>query len=297
MGRKQDTLTREFIDELQGESIDFNKCKSLLDSGVDINWQMPNGENILSDFIFDLYSDGENMLRTIIFFIDNGFDVGKENGEYGARCLQALCYATYDEHILQAAKALIRAGAIDIPVDESTAFSIAATKESFYFVEKNYELSNLFEAYIQILNDLRMGNTNSGADLYSRAKGKKINHVYALKESGKGTFFNEEDHRNSFVDTLFLEYDEGFLVIDRYISTWTVKKLPHGEIEDVSEYFSDILGRTILDINFKQIDIENVNDNPQIVLETDMGKKVIFSSNVNETDSEEEYRAHFKIIF
>lgn len=286
-----------FKEELCKETIDFAECSKMIHDGVDINRQTDEFENLLSGVLVDV--KGKNLQSVIKFFIKNGFDVGLQDGKYGAMCLQALCCSSYDHHILEAAHTLIEAGAIDVPLENGdTALDIAATKQSYSeTMESDYQLSNYFEAYVRMLDALHAGDSEVEIDVYHAAEGKCIRHVYAVKESNEGTFFEAEKYKNSFIDTLYFEYEKGFLGVDRYAAVWTTGKLPTGKIEDVSKRFKEIIGRSIKTISFEEVENVKGFKHCKTIIQMDSGRRICVTTNIGEVNDESEYRAHYTIEF
>ncbi len=283
------------LNELCKEKVDFEKCNNLINTGADINKMLPEGGNLLSEAILE--AKGNNILTIIKWFLSNGFDVGTNDGTYGAACLQALCYSKEVTYIVDAAKELVRAGAVDVihHKDRKSALELAEIRLST--MDSDYCKVYYFEAFLRIMEALKKGITESGIDVFSMAVGHRVDHVYALVGGDENVFLNSNGYANTFTSTLFFEYDKGFLVIDRYACAWVVEHLPVGSIEDVSDYFKGIIGRKVKNIDFVRIERVKGYSHPQIEITMDSGHLIKISTNYGEFKREEDYRAHFSIVF
>jgi len=247
----------------------------------------------LAEVILDAH--GENLVPIIRFFIEHGFDVGKMDGKFGAECLSNVCFSSFDKHFVDAGRELIRAGAVDVVMNGENALDAAMTEGSYQeCCEHNYILGSYFETYIKMLEALHEGDTESYYGTLHEAEGKTISHVYAAKPSDDSTFIDMKNHSNTYTATLYFEYDDGFMAVDRYTSIWTAGRLPSGNTEDVSKKFKDILGRRVKKINF--VDVPG-RRTPELRIDMDSGRRICYGTTFEETDKEAEYRAFFRIEF
>ena len=292
------TAASSLISELNKAKPCYEKCKRYLETGLDINSLYEDDENLLSAFIMDA-NEGQILVDGIQFFLANGFDVSRDKGKYGSMCLQALCYSTYDEYIVKAGKLLIAAGAIDIASDDGeTARGLAATKASYHeVIDVDYSLSNTFEAYYQLLDSLWNGEISFDIDVYSSFKEKTINHVYALTKKESNAIYLHNGNEYAFEYQLYFESNDGFLVVDKYASSWMIKKLPSCLLEDVSSYFSWILGNRVEEVYYEAINTLKERTRPVLKMVMNTGKIVSISTNTVETDEEEDYRGIFRFEF
>ena len=331
-GAKEQKLINAILDDIIP---DFVKAKEALDDGANINAKNEDG-NILEQILFYYrYIDerckykkqdcnvekyecdsceylktnpkqiGEYMLDIIKFFINNGFDVGTDEGAYGANCIRALILSTVNEYELIAVKLLLDAGTIDVKDEygESLLDEIAehTGKEEFYFDDYDGDISigMLYDAMYQIVLARNEGRDYSGIEYCERIKGRKISHVYAKKAGNEDVFFTintkNSYHPNSFNATLYFEFDEGFFASTKYQECWIDKRLPAGVIEDVSDKFSLILGRRVIKIQSYYNSI-NHKTYPVVNVIFDNGLVLQITSNFAETDEEEYYAAYFSII-
>lgn len=111
-------------------------------------------------------------------------------GCFGAQCLHALAYSTYDRSIIDATKLLFDAGAKNCSIwpnsddeEEATPWSTISTKCSYTETcENDYAMSNIFEAVYQLYQAVEDGRPYGGIDWYGAATGKKILRVLAQND-------------------------------------------------------------------------------------------------------------------
>ncbi len=286
-------MNDRFIKELR--KLNFDRCEAMLKRGWDLNKTLDeSGENYLSDAIFN--AKGKRLVPMIRFCIDHGFDVGKMEGRFGAECLKSVCFSSFDQYLVDAGRELIRAGAVDVETDSpDRALDIAITERDYQErFEADNVLTNYYEAYIRMLEALREGNTEADFWTFHNAEGKTITHVYASKNSNDSTFTDTDIHKNTYTATLYFEYNDGFLAVDRYNGIWTSGHLPFGITEDVSKKFKDILGRSIKNISFVNMPKRRF---PEVWINMDSGRRICFGTNFEETNREDEHRAYFRIEF
>lgn len=159
----------------------FERAKALLKEGADVNALVDSyGETLLSEIIMgckvfdpcaycmdrdcdhcdeDMNDEkiGKHYLLEIIrFFLDNGYDVARNDGHHGSQALRALCWSTYDKAILEAARMLLDAGADPFCLDadgwdvfESIEWKISGCVP----VYDDPELERLFKALYDLVEE------------------------------------------------------------------------------------------------------------------------------------------------
>lgn len=87
---------------------------------VDLTATNDDGDNLLSRVILaymKMYHvkfakvDGRYLIDVVKLFLENGFDLTRENGKFGAQCLMSLYNSSCDEYVLEACKILLKEGA------------------------------------------------------------------------------------------------------------------------------------------------------------------------------------------
>ena len=85
---------------------DFKKANQLIALGADVNASnICSDENLLSNIIleFGVYHKkgiGQKLEQIINYFLENGFDVNRDDGRYGISCLNALEWSTFDQYTI-----------------------------------------------------------------------------------------------------------------------------------------------------------------------------------------------------
>ena len=94
--------------------IDWDSFDSVLKGLEDINaCEGQYNETVLSEFLMEgnLYYRGDILVDIVRRFIYCGYDVSANGGINGGLALKSLCWSSYDQYILDAAKVLMNAGA------------------------------------------------------------------------------------------------------------------------------------------------------------------------------------------
>lgn len=323
-------LENEIIDLFCSVEPDFNKAEELIEAGADLNAKgKEEDENILSEILmgyWSLQSDnkcdackecddetchncehnivltfniGQSMCDTIHFFLEHGFDVNKNGGSFGAQCLHALAFATFDRYIIDATKILLDSGATNCPVyptadEDETPWDFIAMEGNYQSTANhNYALANIFEAVYQIYQAIDVGRPYGGIDSYEAAIGKKVMKVLAEKNGEKPIFYKidlpEYKKENCFNNSLYFIFEDCFLVATEYAEFWVDTVLPDVELVDVSEFFYDIIGSEIKSFTYSNRDIiKGINryGQPITVIEMESGKRIKFSINFGEVQKE-----------
>lgn len=318
-------LNNRLIELFESGTPDFEAAKGLINQGADLNAiGRDDGENILSEILggywwseYDESPDnlcnhcekencfgcqynnnpnlGQSMCDIIHFFLDNGFDVTKNEGCFGAQCLYALTLSTFDKYMIEATKILFDAGAVNRtvslnPNESATPWDFIGTEGSYQATcEENHALANIFEAVYQVYLAVDEGRPYRGIDSYEIAVGKKILKVLA-DNSGENPAFYPIDIKgfkknNCYTDTLYFVYDEGVLVTTQYADFWTDTILPDKDLIDVSEHFKEIIGETIKSFAFDHRNIVKHTTEygqPITTIETVSGNKLRFTTNFGE---------------
>ena len=334
-------LGNEIIKLFSKGEPDFEAAEELIKQGADLNAEgNDDEENILSEILQGYWmsaqddtdrdvcdscdegdcNDCENnpnlnpypgpaMCAIIRFFLAHGFDVTKNDGCYGAQCLNSIALSTFDRYMIDATKLLLDAGARNRTLSLATADGDntpwdSIDNEGSYqgTCEHNHSLANVYEAIYQIYQAVEDKRPYSGIDSYEMAMGKKILKVLA-EGNGKQPVFSpmvlpEFQKDNCFTRNLYFVYDGGVLITTRHADFWTDTVLPDVELVDISEYFEDAVDSTIKDITFdNKSDVEGKIQygQPITTIEFDSGIKVRFSINFGEVE-EEDMVAYFELV-
>ena len=300
---------------------DFDAAEELIRLGCDLNAAgRSDSDNMLSEILkgyrYDAFirhgSDpldagqqireqeaGPAMCSVIRFFLDHGFDVSKQDGCYGAQCLWALVLSTGDRYIIDATKLLLDAGAknrsISPDMPDETPWNFIGCEGSFQdCTEHDHYLGNIYEAVYQIYQAIEDGRPYDGIDSYEAAVGKRIRKVLARHRSQGPVFYPLDlpnfKKENCYTADLYFVYDGGALLTTQFADLWTDTVLPDGELTDVSDRFSDIVGHQIQRITFDHRDIAKGTTHygqPIIRIEMDNGNQLMISINFGEVKKHE----------
>jgi len=328
-------LSYELIDLFRSGAPDFEAAEDLIRRGADVNDQGDDkSENVLSEIIFnycasssadgmqeecrDCHKDyvrcsgcehnlnpelGAAILQVIRFFLDHGFDVGRNEGRHGAQCLYALTLSTFDGGMIDATKLLLDAGAKNIPIEDDpyeTPMTFIGEEGSYQDTsEHNHYLGNIFEAVYQIYVALENGKPYSGIDSFECAVGKRILRVMADADSGSNVFTSIDEptskHDNCFLSPLYFFFDCGYLVCTKEAGFWTNNTPLDKAAVDVSQFFPNLIGARIDKITFDHNEIIKERTHygqPVTTFHMDNGTRINFTINFGEVEKKD-YCAYY----
>lgn len=293
-GKYEDKL----LDLMAEGNADFVQADKLIALGADINASGDNNdENILSYIILEYRMNhrkniGKKLYKIVEYFLAKGFDVNKNDGQYGASCLESLIFATFDSYTIDLAKLLFDAGARNIHYDDcgyDTLQDWLSTESSFQRLCCDDEhLSNIFESVYQVFEAQKNGRDYHGIDWYGKATDQHICKVYAecshYSDYTCNLYYENKQESLQFSDTIYMILDEGVLIIEPNLVMWMDNNLPDKTVLDVSDKFKSILGFKIEDITFKRNDFKiesRVFRNPTITLHLEKERKIELSLKYN----------------
>ena len=277
---------------------DFTQADNLIALGADINASGDNNdENILSYIILEYRMNhrkniGKKLYKIVEYFLAKGFDVNKNDGQYGASCLESLIFATFDSYTIDLAKLLFDAGARNIHYDDcgyDTLQDWLSTESSFQRLCCDDEhLSNIFESIYQVFEAQKNGRDYHGVDWYGKATDQHICKVYAecshYSDYTCNLYYENKQESLQFSDTIYMILDEGVLIIEPNLVMWMDNNLPDKTVLDVSDKFKSILGFKIEDITFKRNDFKIESRgyrNPTVSLHLEKERKIELSLKYN----------------
>ena len=289
-GKYEDKL----LDLMAEGNADFVQADKLIALGADINASGDNNdENILSYIILEYRMNhrkniGKKLYKIVEYFLAKGFDVNKNDGQYGASCLESLIFATFDSYTIDLAKLLFDAGARNIHYDDcgyDTLQDWLSTESSFQRLCCDDEhLSNIFESIYQVFEAQKNGRDYHGVDWYGKATDQHICKVYAecshYSDYTCNLYYENKQESLQFSDTIYMILDEGVLIIEPNLVMWMDNNLPDKTVLDVSDKFKSILGFKIEDITFKRNDFKiesRVFRNPTITLHLEKERRLELS--------------------
>lgn len=274
---------------------DFKKADQLIALGADVN--ASNGcfdENLLSNIIleFGVYHKkgiGQKLEQIINYFLENGFDVNRDNGRYGISCLNALKWSTFDQYTIRLIKIFLNAGArnnyIDSEGEDYTPQEGFGTESSYLRLCCDDEhMSNIYEAAYQVFEAQKSGRSYRNIDWYGKAIGGSLRKVY-VENSYVYDFICSINNGNILdsvvlTNTTYIVLDKRVLVIEPNLVLWSDRNLPDTKLCDISSKFGSVLGHTIEKFSFKRNDYTvdfKTTRNPVILIEMKEGGRIELS--------------------
>lgn len=250
--------------------------------------------------------DSSYMPKIIEFFLENGYDVMRGDGLYGALALFSLCYSSYDKTIIDAAKILLDAGADPLFVieDDVTPLNTAGICTSAGIaVDNSLELECLFWILCDILEAKTKGEPYTGIQWNDVVIGKRIDRVYSCAKQEENAIYDvtmgEHHYSNVFKDDIVLECEGIPLRVTHYCHAYVNPyQLPDESAKvDVSGYMNGIIGKRIKEFHFSVNKIHQdrtVHSGSTLEIKFDDETTLVIKDNGDSMD--EEYCAYFKIM-
>lgn len=244
--------------------IDWDAFDSVLKGLEDINaYNEQYKETILSEFIMDgnFYNRGTILADIVRHFLSCGYDVSANEGLNGGLALHALCWSSYNQHILDAAKVLMNAGAPvnyrtgdDDPNDEPEGLlgSISWKLSGAWMVDKDFAFANTLEAYYAMTEANIAGKDYNSIDSYFVCIGKPLTSVSAIHVGGKPALHDEGDI-SVYSEPLVMWFEDKPLVISCY-TDFVVNPVYADDNKDslanVTAVFSSLIGATLQEVQY-----------------------------------------------
>jgi len=244
--------------------IDWNAFDAVLGRLEDINtYNEQYEETILSEFIMqgDFYNRGAILVDIVRHFLSCGYDVLANEGMNGGLALSALCWSSYDQHILEAAKVLMNAGA---PVkyhtknDESgkesdgLLESISWILSGTWMVDKDYGFANTLEAFYAMAEANLAGKDFNSVDNYFSCIGVPLTAVSALK-NGDTISLRNEGNISIYTEPVIMWFGNKPLVVSCY-TDFVVNPVhaddKKADLTDVTCVFSSLIGSALEEVQY-----------------------------------------------
>ena len=221
-------------------------------------------ETILSELIFngDFYKRGAILADIVRHFLSCGYDVSANEGANGGLALRALCWSSYDRHILDAAKVLMNAGAPvkyvskdDDPGEdepEGLFTSISWKLAGAWVVDKDFAFANILEAYYTMAEANLAGKDYNSIDAYLACIGRPLTAVSTINVDGNPAM-QAEGAITVYSEPLIMWFEDKPLVISCY--TDFVVNPVYAEdkkdtLADVTTVFSSLVGATLQEVQY-----------------------------------------------
>jgi len=244
--------------------IDWEALDSVLKGIEDINtYDDQYEETILSEFIMcgDFYNRGTVLADIVHHFLSCGYDVSANEGMNGGLALSALCWSSYDQHILDAAKVLMNAGAPvhyrsrdDDPNEEPKGLigSISWQLSGAWMVDKDFGFANTLEAYYAMAEANLAGKDYNSIENYFVCIGKTLTAVSALKTGGTISL-QDEGAISVYTEPLIMWFGDKPLVVSCY-TDFVVNPVyiddKKTDLSDATAVFSSLVGATLQKVQY-----------------------------------------------
>ena len=304
---RAETLEYALVQCLSNTPPDFDMARQFLAQGANINAvDDHDDETLLHRCIMDVYFGIESKFlpEMVRFFLENGYDVTRENGRFGAEVLYALCWSTYDKMILDAAKILLDAGADPLyPVadGEDVLATINWKRSGCIPVDDDLELECLFTVLYDIVETKTLNKPYSGIQWWDEAVGKRIDRVYSCAPSGEEALFEfvtgSHQYRDCCKEDIVLLCEGIPLRLTNYCHAYVN---PYGipdNTVDLSDRHHSLIGKRIQTLRFSTNLVEqNRMRSHGSVLEVVIEDGTILAIRDNADQFSEKYCARMEII-
>lgn len=198
-------------------------------------------------------------LPTIVrFFLENGYDVNKLDGFFGAAALRALSWSSYDKCILEGAKLLLDAGANPLFQEEDMTVLewIGIKCSAGIAVDDSLEQECLFSLLYDIMEAKTKDEPYAEIHWPDIVIGKNIDRVYSVSAIPEEAVFDfstgQSSYRNCFRENIILECEGIPLSLTHYCHAYVNPYLiPEDEkCVDLSDILGDLLGKRIKGFGF-----------------------------------------------
>ncbi|MBQ2412516.1 MAG: hypothetical protein II313_03725, partial [Anaerotignum sp.] len=174
-------------------------------------------------------------------------------GINGAVCLHALCWSSFDHHILHTAELLLNAGAdpsIDMGgCDEGVEGILNSISwRSGDWMTGDYDTANIFEAYYLMAERALKGKIYQGIRSFRDCVGKTVTRVEQLKAKDE-----QQIHPCSFSEFIVFWCEDMPLVVSNYIEFMANPYYRENGLEcmDISEEFQSIIGQRVRGLRYQ----------------------------------------------
>lgn len=286
MGVKSDMISescRKLSEITEQTPIDWEAFDTVLEGLEDINIiDKDFEETILSELILggDFWRKGEDLPNIVRRFLAHGYDVSAHDGVNGGYALSTLCWSSYDRHLLDAAKVLMKAGAIvkfksdydEGEEPEGLFGSIGWKLSGAWAVDHDFKFANILEAYYAMAKAYDAGKDYNSIDSYFACIGKTLTAVCAVKNE-TGVVLREEGMVLVYTEPMVLWFGDKPLVASCY-TDFVVNPVfvddNQGKFDDVTCVFADLVGATLEKVQYMGTTIS--------CLEFSNGRRLLFAS-------------------
>jgi len=268
----RDEIIEKLKTVISAKNIDWTMTESLIEALsenindiIDVIADEP--ETILSNlYEYVDMGTGNIAVKLTELFLKHGYDVSANEGINGAVCLHALCWSSFDHHILHTAELLLNAGtdpSIDMGgYDEGVGGILNSISwRSGDWMTGDYDSANIFEAYYLMAERALNGKAYQGIRSFRDCVGKTVTRVEQLKAKDEN-----QPHPCSFSEAIVFWCEDMPLVAAKYID-FIVNPyyMEYGlECIDISDAFHPVIGQKVRGLryqtaNYARISFEDGN--------------------------------------
>ena len=223
-------------------------------------------ETLLSEFLMygDFYSSGVILADVVRHFLLCGYDVSANEGANGELALSALCWSSYDQQILAAAKVLLNAGATikrniqdtdSKEAQEDVIESITMKLGIAWMEDEDFAYANTLEAYYAMAYASLEGKDYNSIDSYFACIGKSLDSVSAISVDGYPAI-QMEGSVSIYNEPLILWFEDTPLIASCY-NDFVVNPVYADEkkdaLADISGLFSSVIGARLNAVRYVEM--------------------------------------------
>ena len=296
---------------------DFAKIEKLMERCTDLSILSEEDpeENMLSDIILWYPDsdeacperDGRYLPQIVKLFLKHGFDVSRNGGLVGAKCLSNLMISSGDVYAIEAEKLLLDAGADPtIRFDGETVIEQYGGEESFRACEKEHRQANVYNTMYTIAKAASHKKDYSGIEFFESCIGKRIDKIEMActgvtpSRAIYNVGFPFPKYKNCFASPIVFHCEGKQLCVTRYVDILVDPNVRNEaqSVCNIETFFPDCVGHRIVAIEFEHKEVREEKmcyGQPIILIRLDNGRTIRFSINFGEVPREE-MTAFFAVV-
>lgn len=243
--------------------------------------------------------DGRYLPQIVNLFLKHGFDVSRNGGRVGAKCLSNLMISSGDVYAIEAEKLLLDAGADPtIRFDGETVIEQYGGEESFRACEKEHRISNLYHAMRRIAEAASHKKDYNGIEFFEVCIGKRIDKIEMActgvtpSRAIYNVGFPIPKYKNCFASPIVFRCEGKQLCVTRYVDILVDPNVRNEaqSVCNIEKFFPDCVGHRIVAIEFEHKEVREEKTcygQPIIFIRLDNGRTIRFSINFGEVPREE----------
>ena len=280
-GKLEDKLLRL----CKARNPDYEKIKSVIAEGADVNKTNVTGDSILYCCTHFASHGGESFAKLAEIFVQSGFDVKNK----GLGVIGGLVHSTYNRHIFDAAKILLMSGAAGDEKRWKDILGSIGGEESYQrCCDGNHSIENVYYDFYELVDAARLNKPIDGIHVWPDAVGCTIDKVLAC-----GNIAGEPvGGKVAFDGAIVFRSGEKYIVISGTpnICVFGETFLDGKNICETRRSLTSRAGHKIVDITFEHKEVTKDTASyrqPNIYLHFEDGIAVRFSTNFGEVEEDE----------